>query len=95
MVSPVASCALPSTVMRVPFRYAPSAVSGRACQRQLFLSKARRNIALAVHMLHGQRRVRAFRMRAQSSFAGMFFASSFVITLLLPAVPCGPFGKTP
>ena len=35
-------------------------VSGRACQRQLFLSKARRNIALAVHMLHGQRRVRAF-----------------------------------
>ena len=25
MVSPVASCALPSTVMRVPFRYAPSA----------------------------------------------------------------------
>lgn len=36
-------------------------VSGRACQRQLFLSKwPCRNIALAVHMLHGQRRVRAF-----------------------------------
>ena len=33
MVSPVASCALPATSMRVPSRYAPSALPGTPSMR--------------------------------------------------------------